>query len=80
MIPLQLPPMTASETKQLIYSVLTDAQKGRFEEKLEHDFSFGVKGLARFRANIFFRGAVAGRSVPSPGRSAASATSASSTW
>ena len=55
MIPLQLPPMTASETKQLIYSVLTDAQKGRFEEKLEHDFSFGVKGLARFRANIFFQ-------------------------
>jgi twitching motility protein PilT len=67
MIPLQLPPMTASETKQLIYSVLTDAQKGRFEEKLELDFSFGVKGLARFRANIFFqRGAVAGafRTIP----------------
>ena len=67
MIPLQLPPMTSSETKQLIYSVLTDAQKGRFEEKLELDFSFGVKGLARFRANIFFqRGAVAGafRTIP----------------
>jgi len=67
MVPLQLPPLTASETKQLVYSVLTDNQKHRLEETLELDFSFGVKGLARFRANIFFqRGAVAGafRTIP----------------
>jgi twitching motility protein PilT len=67
MIPLQAPPMTPAETKALIYSVLTDSQKHRFEENLELDFSFGVKGLARFRANIFFqRGAVAGalRTIP----------------
>ena len=52
--------MAASETKQLAYSVLTDAQKHRFEENLELDFSFGIKGLARFRGNIFNqRGAVA---------------------
>ena len=58
--PLDMPPMAASETKQLAYSVLTDAQKHRFEENLELDFSFGIKGLARFRGNIFNqRGAVA---------------------
>ena len=51
--PLDMPPMTPSETKQLAYSVLTDAQKHRFEEHLELDFSFGIKGLARFRGNIF---------------------------
>jgi twitching motility protein PilT len=51
--------MTAADTKQLAYSVLTDAQKHRFEEALELDFSFGVKGLSRFRANLFNqRGAV----------------------
>ena len=51
--------MTAAETKQLSYSVLTDAQKKRFEETLELDFSFGLKGLARFRCNMFNqRGAV----------------------
>src|SRR6266496_1766723 len=56
---LQLPPMVASETKQLVYSVLTDAQKKRFEEALELDFSFGIRGLARFRCNVFQqRGAV----------------------
>src|SRR4029453_8571386 len=51
--------LTPAETKQLAYSVLTDAQKKRFEEQLELDFSFGIKGLARFRCNIFNqRGAV----------------------
>jgi twitching motility protein PilT len=54
------PAMTAAETKQLTYSVLTDVQKKRFEESLELDFSFGIKGLARFRCNMFNqRGAVA---------------------
>ena len=51
--------LTPSETKQLSYSVLTDAQKKRFEETLELDFSFGVKNLGRFRCNLFNqRGAV----------------------
>jgi len=67
LVPLQLPPLTAPETKALVYSVLTDTQKHRFEENLELDFSFGVRGLARFRANIFSqRGAVAAafRTIP----------------
>ncbi len=65
--PLRMPPMTAADTKQLCYSVLTDAQKHKFEEENELDLSFGVKGLSRFRANIFMqRGAVAGafRAIP----------------
>jgi twitching motility protein PilT len=60
-------PLTSGETKQLAYSVLTDAQKHRFEENLELDFSFGVKGLSRFRANVFNqRGAVGAvfRAIP----------------
>ena len=56
---LPLPELQPSETKQLVYSVLTDAQKKRFEETMELDFSFGIKGLARFRCNVFNqRGAV----------------------
>jgi twitching motility protein PilT len=65
--PLDFPPLTAPETKQLAYSVLTDAQKHRFEENLELDLSFGIKGLARFRGNIFNqRGATAAvyRQIP----------------
>jgi twitching motility protein PilT len=57
---LPLSDLTAAETKQLAYSVLTDAQKKRFEESFELDFSFGIRGLARFRCNMFNqRGAVA---------------------
>jgi len=56
-----LPPLGPGETKQLAYSVLTDAQKHRFEETLELDFSFGIKNIARFRGNLFNqRGATAG--------------------
>ena len=67
MVPLQVPPLSPAETKNLVYSVLTDSQKARFEETLELDFSFGVKGLARFRGNAFHqRGAVGGafRTIP----------------
>ncbi len=65
--PLDFPPLTVPETKQLIYSILTDVQKHRFEETLELDLSFGVKGLARFRGNVFLqRGAVSAafRQIP----------------
>ena len=56
---LPLPVLTPAETKALVYSVLTDAQKKRFEESLELDFSFGIRGMARFRCNVFNqRGAV----------------------
>jgi twitching motility protein PilT len=53
------PDLQPADTKQLVYSVLTDSQKKRFEETNELDFSFGIKGLARFRCNVFNqRGAV----------------------
>src|SRR3977135_3434505 len=60
-------PLSPSDTKRLAYSVLTDAQKHRFEENLELDFSFGLKGMSRFRANLFNqKGAVGAvfRSIP----------------
>ncbi len=50
---LEYPELTASDTKSLSYAVLTDAQKKRFEEMLELDFSFGIRGVARFRCNMF---------------------------
>jgi len=65
--PLKMPPLSPQETKQLCYSVLTDAQKHRFEETNELDLSFSVQKLSRFRGNIFVqRGNVAGafRAIP----------------
>jgi twitching motility protein PilT len=68
LVPLaNMDPLSAVDTKKLAYSILTDAQKHRFEEDLELDISFGIKGLARFRANMYIqRGAVGGafRRIP----------------
>ncbi len=67
LVRLQTEPLTPVDTKQLCYSVMNDAQKLRFEEDLEIDFSFGIRGMARFRANAYMQQAcVAGafRVVP----------------
>jgi len=64
---LKMPPLSPQDTKQLCYSVLTDAQKHRFEESNELDLSFSVQRLSRFRGNVFVqRGNVAGafRAIP----------------
>jgi twitching motility protein PilT len=50
---LEFADLSPADTKALAYSVLTDAQKKRFEESFELDFSFGIRGLARFRCNLF---------------------------
>jgi len=65
--PVDSTPLSGIETKQMCYAILTDAQKHRFEEDNELDFSFGMKGLSRFRGNVFVqRGTVAGvfRAIP----------------
>ncbi len=65
--PLDAPVMDPKTTRELLYSILTESQKHKFEEEQELDLSFGIKGVARFRANIFIqRGALAGvfRMIP----------------
>lgn len=67
MVKVKADAMTAQDTKELCYQVLTDAQKAEFERNLELDFSFGIKDISRFRGNIFLqRGSVAGvfRRIP----------------
>lgn len=63
----EFPVLTSTDTKMLCYSILTESQKQKFEEQNELDFSFGIKGLSRFRGNLFVqRGSVAGvfRTIP----------------
>ena len=53
--------LSHEDTKALIYSILTDDQKARFEKDHELDFSIGISGLSRFRVNVFMqRGCVSG--------------------
>src|SRR5213083_967340 len=67
LVPLAHPPLSGNDTKQLCYILLTEAQKKKFEEDSELDFSFGVKGVSRFRGNLYLqKGAVGGafRMIP----------------
>ena len=60
LVQINVPPLKPADTKRLAYSVLTESQKHRLEEHLDIDFSFGIKGLARFRANVYTqRGSIA---------------------
>ncbi len=60
LVKVRAPDLDAASAKELCYSLLTEEQKSKFEETKELDFSFGIKGVARFRANLFFqRGTVA---------------------
>ncbi len=45
--------LSPKETLAIAYSILTEAQKKRFETDDELDFSFGIQNLSRFRGNVF---------------------------
>lgn len=49
------PPLTAADTRRLIYGILTDIQKQKFEEHKDLDFSLSVSSVARFRVNAHFQ-------------------------
>ncbi len=53
--PTEHAPMTPEQTQSLTYSVINEEQQKRFEQDKELDFSFGVKGLSRFRGNVFLQ-------------------------
>ncbi|OQB20179.1 MAG: Twitching mobility protein [candidate division BRC1 bacterium ADurb.Bin183] len=59
--PLEYPPLRREETKHLIYSILNDTQKAKFEQDWELDLSVEVRDVGRFRVNIHMqRGSVEG--------------------
>ncbi len=67
-VKVKVPPLAPDVAKELVYQILTEDQKNEFEKNLELDFSFGVKGLARFRSNVFYsKGSVSAvfRLIPS---------------
>jgi twitching motility protein PilT len=67
MIRTKLEALKPADAKELCYSILTEKQKAQLENDRQLDLSFGIKDLARFRANIFYqRGAIAGafRHIP----------------
>jgi twitching motility protein PilT len=48
-----VPVLTPKEVDRMVFSLLDDRQKAQLVEDRQIDFSFGVSGLGRFRANAF---------------------------
>ncbi|RIE06589.1 hypothetical protein SMC6_08630, partial [Candidatus Cryosericum odellii] len=45
--------LSPERVEELLFPIMTDHQKVLFKQNMEEDFSYGVKGLARFRINVF---------------------------
>ncbi|MGH2951987.1 MAG: type IV pilus twitching motility protein PilT [Solirubrobacterales bacterium] len=53
------PDLTAQDTREIVYSLLNDAQRKRFENEQQLDFAYAIPNVQRFRVNVFFqRGAI----------------------
>ena len=48
-------PLAAQETREIVYSLLNDAQRKKFENNLQLDFAYAIPNVARFRVNCFFQ-------------------------
>jgi len=55
--------LSGEDTRRLAYSILNEDQKQRFENEKELDFSFGVQGISRFRANVFVQRGVTSMAI-----------------
>ncbi|MFV1982734.1 MAG: type IV pilus twitching motility protein PilT [Thiohalomonadales bacterium] len=65
---INVPPMDHKTVHSLVYDIMSDKQRKDFEEYFETDFSFEIKGVARFRVNAFNHNRGAGavfRTIPS---------------
>jgi twitching motility protein PilT len=53
------PVLNTQQTREVVYGILNDDQRKRFENDQQLDFAYAIPGVARFRVNCFFqRGAV----------------------
>src|SRR5215213_6510401 len=53
------PVLGTQETREVVFSILNDDQRKRFENNKQLDFAYATPGVARFRVNCFMqRGAV----------------------
>jgi twitching motility protein PilT len=53
MVRSQAPPLSDSDARAMLATLMNDAQKKEFQQRREIDFAFELPGLCRFRANIF---------------------------
>ena len=66
-------PLTSQDTREVVYAMLNDTQRKRFENDQQLDFAYSIPSVARFRVNVFFqRGSISAAFRHIPARSSAS--------
>jgi len=55
LVPLEAEPLTPDDISAMILRILTPPQKRRLDERMSVDIGYGVRGLARFRGNIYMQ-------------------------
>ena len=58
--PLDYPKLSPQDTREIVYSILTEEQRKRLENEWQIDFSYTIPGRARFRVNAFYQRATVG--------------------
>jgi len=53
--PIEEEPIKVEDLNRMIEKILKPHQKAKLDERLSVDFGYGVHGLARFRANVYFQ-------------------------
>ena len=53
LMPLELAPLKPTDIEEMVFEILTPAQKTQLEERMALDLGYGVHGLCRFRGNIY---------------------------
>src|SRR4051794_24095109 len=60
LLPIEAPPLKPDELTEMLMGILTPRQKAKLEERMSVDTGYGVRGLARFRCNMYMqRGSIA---------------------
>ncbi len=55
LVPLPFRNLTAEETRRFLFEIMTPDQRARFEERLDLDFAYEIRGLGRFRVNAYMQ-------------------------
>jgi twitching motility protein PilT len=55
LLPLDIEPFKGRELEDMLMAILTPKQKAKLEERMSVDFGYGVRGLARFRGNVYIQ-------------------------
>jgi twitching motility protein PilT len=54
------PELSPTDTREIVYSILSNAQRQKFENNWQLDFAYQIPGRARFRVNAYFQRAAIG--------------------